>query len=79
MRQIYVPPGCAHGFCVTTECAVFLYKCTDYYSPKDERGILWNDPSLAIAWPIATPILSEKDQALTTLATVEATLPVYRP
>jgi dTDP-4-dehydrorhamnose 3,5-epimerase len=79
LRQMYVPPGCAHGFCVTSERAAFLYKCTDYYSPKNERGILWSDPSLGITWPIATPILSAKDQALKPLAMMEAELPVYRP
>ncbi|PID44659.1 MAG: dTDP-4-dehydrorhamnose 3,5-epimerase [Proteobacteria bacterium] len=59
--QLYVPPGCAHGFCVTSESADFLYKCTDYYDPADEAGIIWNDPELAIEWPIAAPVLSEKD------------------
>lgn len=78
-RQLYVPPGCAHGFCVTSASAAFLYKCTDYYSPKDERGILWNDPSLGIRWPIATPLLSAKDQAFKTLAAMEAELPIYQP
>lgn len=77
-RQVYVPPGCAHGFCVLTDLAAFLYKCTDYYSPKDERGIVWNDPSLKIAWPVTAPILSPKDQALKTMADMEADLPVYR-
>ena len=79
MRQIYIPPGCAHGFCVTSETAAFLYKCTDYYSPKDERGILWNDPALGIAWPVATPVLSSKDQTFRTLAQMDAELPSYRP
>ena len=77
-RQLYAPPGCAHGFCVTSEWAVVLYKCTDFYSPKAERGIIWNDPALAISWPITTPLLSAKDQAYGTLAT-EAQLPVYGP
>jgi dTDP-4-dehydrorhamnose 3,5-epimerase len=78
LRQLYVPPGCAHGFCVTSETAAFLYKCTDYYSPKDERGIIWNDPALRISWPVSTPILSAKDQAYRTLAQMEAELPSYR-
>lgn len=78
-RQLYVPPGCAHGFCVTSEQAAVLYKCTDFYSPKDERGIIWNDPALAISWPVTTPRLSPKDQAYGTLAATEAQLPVYRP
>lgn len=62
-RQIYVPPGFAHGFCVTSETALFAYKCTTFYSPKDEGSVLWNDPDLGIAWPIAEPELSGKDRA----------------
>jgi dTDP-4-dehydrorhamnose 3,5-epimerase len=78
-RQLYVPPGCAHGFCVTSEHASVLYKCTDFYSPKDERGIIWNDPALAIAWPVTLPLLSSKDQAYGTLAATQDQLPLYRP
>lgn len=77
MRQLYVPPGFAHGFCVLSEEAGFLYKCTDVYSPTDERGILWNDPALAIAWPVKTPLLSAKDQAYKCLADMAAELPHY--
>jgi dTDP-4-dehydrorhamnose 3,5-epimerase len=76
-RQLYVPPGFAHGFCVLSETADVLYKCTDVYDPKDERGIAWNDPALAIAWPIADPLLSPKDQAYPRLADMERDLPVY--
>lgn len=61
-RQLYIPPGLAHGFCVTSEAAEFLYKCTDYYYPEHERTLLWNDPELAIDWPITQPVLSEKDR-----------------
>ena len=78
-RQLYVPPGCAHGFCVISQEAAFLYKCTDFYSPKNERGIIWNDPTLAISWPVSAPILSLKDQAFRTLEAMQAQLPHYRP
>jgi dTDP-4-dehydrorhamnose 3,5-epimerase len=78
-RQLYVPPGCAHGFCVISDQAGVLYKCTDFYSPQDERGIVWNDPMLAISWPVTSPLLSAKDQAYGTLAAMEAQLPRYRP
>jgi dTDP-4-dehydrorhamnose 3,5-epimerase len=61
-RMLYVPPGIAHGFCVLSETADFLYKCTDYYHPEDERTLLWNDRDLAIDWPVTEPLVSEKDQ-----------------
>ncbi len=61
-RQVYVPPGFAHGFCVLSECAEVEYKCTDYYRPEDEIVIRWDDPAIGIAWPIAHPILSDKDR-----------------
>lgn len=77
-RQLYVPPGCAHGFCVTSERATFLYKCTDFYFPVDERGIAWNDPTLGITWPVPAPILSTKDRAYRTLEKMDAdSLPLY--
>ena len=78
LRQMYIPPGCAHGFCVTSATASFLYKCTAYYSPECDRGILWNDPALRIQWPISEPILSSKDQRLPTLSAMDSELPVYR-
>ena len=65
--QMWVPPGYAHGFCVLTDNADFLYKCTDYYDPSDERGLIWNDLDVAIEWPIDQPLLSEKDARLPTL------------
>jgi len=62
-RQMWVPPGFAHGFCVTSEYAEFLYLTTDYWAPEYERCIAWNDPDLAIAWPLAAePIVSAKDR-----------------
>ncbi len=60
-NQLYVPPGFAHGFCVLSEEALFYYKCTDFYAPQNEHGIIWNDPDLDIPWPIKDPILSQKD------------------
>ena len=62
-RMLWVPPGCAHGFVVTGNKAVFLYKTTDYYAPAHERTIAWNDPSLAITWPLPDPIVNAKDAA----------------
>jgi dTDP-4-dehydrorhamnose 3,5-epimerase len=59
--QLYVPPGFAHGFCVTSEVAQFEYKCTDFYDPADEVAIAWNDPEIAIPWPLRQPSLSAKD------------------
>lgn len=71
-RQLWIPPGYAHGFLVLSDIADFEYKCTDYYDPEFETGVLWNDPRLAIEWPIAEPILSEKDRRLPTLDQIEA-------
>jgi len=62
-RQMYVPPGFAHGFCVLSELADVIYKCTATYHPECEHTLLWNDPEVGVAWPITDPILSVKDQA----------------
>jgi dTDP-4-dehydrorhamnose 3,5-epimerase len=69
-RQMWVPPGFAHGFVVLSESADFLYKTTDYWFPEHERGIAWNDPALGIEWPLdgATPVLAAKDAAAPRLA-----------
>ncbi len=61
-RQVYIPPGLAHGFCVTSETALLVYKCTDFYRPGCEGAIAWNDPQLAIPWPVSDPLLSERDR-----------------
>lgn len=61
-RMLYVPPGFAHGFCVLSDSADFIYKCTEYYHRDSEQTLLWNDPALAIEWPVQEPILSEKDR-----------------
>jgi dTDP-4-dehydrorhamnose 3,5-epimerase len=61
-RQLYIPEGFAHGFCVLSETADVIYKCTDFYAPGDEYGIFWADESIDIVWPIEAPILSEKDK-----------------
>jgi dTDP-4-dehydrorhamnose 3,5-epimerase len=67
-RQLWVPPGFAHGFCVLSESADFHYKCTDFYSPTSEHCIAWNDPDLGIPWPVKSPLLSPKDSAAPRLA-----------
>jgi dTDP-4-dehydrorhamnose 3,5-epimerase len=60
-RQFYVPPGFGHGFAVLSETALFHYKCTAFYSPKDEISIRWDDPDIGIQWPVKDPLLSERD------------------
>ena len=67
-RQAWIPPGFAHGFCVTSDVAEVEYKCTDFYDPPSERGLIWNDPEVGIEWPIGEPILSARDQAHPTLS-----------
>jgi dTDP-4-dehydrorhamnose 3,5-epimerase len=71
-RQLWVPPGFAHGFCVTSEVADFFYKCTEYYAPEHERSLAWNDPELGIPWPVSAPNLSKKDAAASSLAQLRA-------
>lgn len=60
-RQLYIAPGFAHGYCVLSETALVHYKCTSIYRPEQERTLLWNDPTLKIAWPVTQPLLSDKD------------------
>lgn len=63
-RQLYVPEGCLHGFVVTSDEADVMYKCTNLYDAADEVGVIWNDPTLAIPWPVSAPLLSPKDAKL---------------
>jgi dTDP-4-dehydrorhamnose 3,5-epimerase len=70
-RQLYIAPGFAHGFCVMSDVAEVVYKCTDFYFPEDERTLLWSDPALAINWPVADPVISAKDQRGRPLAEAE--------
>jgi dTDP-4-dehydrorhamnose 3,5-epimerase len=67
-NQIFIPQGFAHGFVALSDSVQFLYKCTDFYDPAGEYGIIWNDPGLAISWGVANPLVSEKDAKLSTLA-----------
>jgi dTDP-4-dehydrorhamnose 3,5-epimerase len=76
-HQLYVPPGFAHGFCVTSETAHVQYKCTELYAKDDEIAVLWNDPAIGISWPTATPLLSPRDLAAPTLAEIMHKLTVY--
>jgi dTDP-4-dehydrorhamnose 3,5-epimerase len=71
-RQIWIPPGYAHGFLVLSDFADLEYKFTNYYDPHSEAGVVWSDPKLAIEWPLDNPILSEKDKRWPTLAELEA-------
>jgi dTDP-4-dehydrorhamnose 3,5-epimerase len=61
-RQLLIPQGFAHGFCVVSEAAHVTYKCSDYYHPEDEGGIIWSDPTIGIEWPVTEPNISEKDK-----------------
>ena len=69
-NQVYVPAGFAHGFLALTETVQFVYKCSDFYDPADEHGIIWSDPDLGIAWGVTQPLVSQKDRSYPTLATV---------
>jgi dTDP-4-dehydrorhamnose 3,5-epimerase len=77
-HQFFIPAGFAHGFCVMSDEVDFMYKCSAVYSPKDEKGILWSDPALAIPWPVQAPILSKRDVALPPLQRMsDQDLPAY--
>lgn len=77
-RQLWIPEGFAHGFCVLSDRVHALYKCTDFYDPGHEIGIAWNDPEIGITWPIEKPVLSAKDAAAPRLSEVLDRLPAYR-
>jgi dTDP-4-dehydrorhamnose 3,5-epimerase len=76
-RQCYIPPGFAHGFCVTSPVAQVEYKCTDLYDPESEVGIAWNDPALGITWPLQAPILSARDRQHGLLHDLTDRLPAF--
>jgi dTDP-4-dehydrorhamnose 3,5-epimerase len=78
-RQLWVPPGFGHGFCVLSESADVAYKCTALYEPGGEIAIAWNDPELAVPWPVDAPIVSDRDLAAPTLNEVKPRLPRYAP
>jgi dTDP-4-dehydrorhamnose 3,5-epimerase len=76
--SLYVPPGFAHGYAVVSDVAIVAYKCSDYYEPAAEKGLLWSDPAVGIDWPLADPHLSEKDRAAPPLAAIPPeSLPRY--
>jgi len=78
-KQLYIPPGFAHGFCVLSETAIFSYKCTEYYNPATEGGIIWNDPDLNITWPVSSPVVSKKDAGYPRLSDIPKNkLPPFR-
>jgi dTDP-4-dehydrorhamnose 3,5-epimerase len=79
-HQLWIPPGFAHGFCTLSDSADLMYKCTDIYRADDDFGITWDDPRIAVQWPISDPLLSDKDKELPTLSDVEKTggLPVFQ-
>jgi dTDP-4-dehydrorhamnose 3,5-epimerase len=76
-HQLYVPAGFAHGYCVPDVVTEVEYKCTEFYAPEDEHGVVWNDPGIAIAWPVTNPVLSERDRAYRPLSVDRADLPRY--
>lgn len=79
-RQLFIPEGFAHGFVVVSDEALFAYKCTDFYHPEAEGGIIWDDPDLGIEWPEMKPVLSSKDAAYPRFCQIDpGRLPVYTP
>jgi len=78
-RQLWVPPGFGHGFCVLSESADLAYKCTARYEPAGEIAIAWNDPELALPWPVDAPTVSDRDRTAPSLHEVKPRLPRYAP
>lgn len=76
-HQLFIPAGFAHGFCVLSESAEIAYKCSEFYDPRDDRGIRWDDPDVGVDWPVQEPVLSAKDAVQPLLA--DAELPEWRP
>jgi len=77
-RQMFIPKGFAHGFCVLSETALFAYKCSDFYAPDCDLGVRWCDPAIGIRWPVADPLLSAKDRQLPLLTDIPPErLPVF--
>jgi dTDP-4-dehydrorhamnose 3,5-epimerase len=76
-KQLYIPPGFAHGFCVLSDEVDVEYKCTDFYDPADEVTVLWSDPEIGIEWPVAAPVLSKRDAEATPLAGLMERLPRF--
>lgn len=74
-RQMFVPEGFAHGFCVTSESALFAYKCSALYAPESEGAIRWDDPALSVNWPVSDPLISSKDREAPLWASVATTTP----
>jgi dTDP-4-dehydrorhamnose 3,5-epimerase len=68
LYQMFIPEGFAHGYCVISQTALFAYKCSDFYSPAHEGGLLWSDPDIGIQWPVSDPLLSQKDSRLPRLS-----------
>jgi dTDP-4-dehydrorhamnose 3,5-epimerase len=76
-QSLWIPPGFAHGFSALSDTADVVYKCTEYYDPASERGIRWNDPLLGISWPVAEPVVSEKDRGYSAMSPYSSDLPSY--
>jgi len=77
-RQLFVPKGFAHGFCVLSDSVDVTYKCSDFYAPNDEYGVLWSCPEVGVKWPVPNPVLSQKDILYTSLSEIKKEhLPVY--